>query len=114
MRGSIIEKTYPCGLDGDISATLTGAKWIPPLTLFQLSLLAIRIFRLGICSGEFRFGGPCPVDMVGLHILRIEMRKGTGDQIAPIALSSDSVLGSTNQDWDKTESGLGWTYTLCN
>ena len=114
MRRKTIEKTYPCGLDGNIPATLTSAKWIPSLTLFQLSLLALRIFRLGIFSGEFGFGGPCPVDMVGLHILRIEMRKGTGDQIAPIALSSDSVLGSTDQHWDKTESGLGWTYTLCN
>lgn len=103
MRRKAPEETYPCRLDSDISTTFPGPKWIPSLALFQLGLLALRIFRLRIFSSKFGFGGPRPVDMVSLHILRIEMRKRTGDQIAPIALRSDSVFGSTGHHWDRTE-----------
>ena len=54
--------------------------------MFQGGLLSLGVFGLGIINGEFGFGGPCPVDMVRFYVRRIEMCKGAGNQIAPIAL----------------------------
>jgi hypothetical protein len=84
-------------LDGYVSATLPGPIRIPSLALFQLGLLALGVFGLRVIGGEFGFGGPRPVDVVGLYVGRIEVRKGTGNQIAPIALGSESGFRSRDR-----------------
>lgn len=117
-RDEEIDRCWPCRLNGNITTSSTiqllrflsymsfkkhipfsGSKWIPSLSLLDLLLLPLGVLGFRVVDGELGLLSPCPVDVMSLDVLGVQMCQGTRDEVSPIpALGNILVVAQTQHD----------------